>query len=219
MPTRTWTEEADFDFGYDIGRGGYNRESHFNADDPEQDRISPLWDLLIKHYEWPKDTSIAVLGCGFGWCLEYLMNRGYREVWGADNSHYIHRAKHQVDPHDGILRSRVGHRIHPSEFPYPEDVFHFLRATGHLGKPFDVVVTEFLLSSLHDAESIELSKQLREQHVIKPDGQVIHMVVHQWGPEDDTTSTRHTLEMWKHLLPNDTIAQVNGWYWLSCCHE
>lgn len=225
MPRKTWDTKADFDGAYDIGlepegrnntlgierRGNYVREALFNTAVPSLDIFTREWSKLIAHFAWPTRTSICILGTGFGWSIEYLNSQGFDDVWGIDNSAYIQGAKDEIDPGDGIARSLVSSWIHDADFSQDSEMTRFLRDSGHDVTAFDVCVTERVLSSLEDAEVVNLSSRLRALNVITPSGDIIHL---ESSPDphgrDDPLMNFKTADNWKTLLPDDSVTSGQG---------
>ncbi len=224
MPRKTWGTKADFDDAYSIRlerytgghpntraelRGNYERRALFSPSIPQLDYVTPEWERILAHFGWPTSTSICIIGTGFGWAIEYLNSVGFADVWGVDNSAYIQGAKDEIDPADGVKRSLVAARVRNENMVVPGDVKRFLRNSGHRNgpggeEPFDVVVTERVLSSLEDSEATFLSGQIRTMNVVKATGTVLHL--EEPPPREvDLSFNWHTAAEWKALLPNDTI--------------
>ena len=227
-PRKTWDTKADFDVAYDIGlepnghpntraelRGHYVREAIFNQEILYLDFVTPEWERILTYFGWPVNTSVCIVGVGFGWAIEYLNSQGYMDVWGADNGVYIQGAKDEIDPSDGIARSLVPEHVRDENMVVPGDVSRFLRDSGHRNgpgdeEPFDVVITERVLSSLEDSEAVFLSNQIRTMNVIKSEGQVIHIENSQLPGVGDPPMNWKTLDQWKALLPNDIMVRSGG---------
>lgn len=230
MPSKTWHTKADFDAAYSIRlerytgghpntrpelRGNYERRALFNPSIPQLDYVTPEWERILAHFDWPTSTSIHIIGVGFGWSIEYLNGQGYADVWGADNSMYIQDAKEMVDPNDGIKCSLVGAKIRNTNFTVPSEISQFLLDTGHRNGPggevpFDVCITERVLTSLTDVEAVTLSAEIRNKDVVKVGGLVAHIEVPSEPDGQDPTMNWHTLAEWKALLPNDIIVRSGG---------
>ncbi len=223
MPRKIWDTKADFDGAYSIRlaryreeypgiaddepNANYDRRALFNASStwpvgagtmPQLDFVTPEWERILAHFGWPLSTSICIVGAGFGWAIEYLNDQGYADVWGADNSVYIQGAKDETDPSDGVKRSLVASRVRNENLVTPGDVKRFLRHTGHRNgqggeEPFDVVITERVLSSLEDAEAQFVSFQIRSLNIVKPTGQVLHIEVSAEAGTGDPSFNFHTL--------------------------
>ena len=216
MPLKTWDTKADFDACYNIGlepdghpntrpevRGNYERRALFNAADHRLDSVTPRWTKLLDEYQWPLDTSILVLGCGFGWAIEFLEARGYTDVWGVDSSAYIQSMKDTINPGDGIAHSLVPDKISPADLTVPSEVNSFLQEAGHQSG-FQVVVTEHVLSSWSDEEVTGMSAFLRGLKLVSQNGgAVIHL--EQDGDARLPGFNWHTIAEWQALLPNDTV--------------
>ncbi|KKM80515.1 hypothetical protein LCGC14_1339070 [marine sediment metagenome] len=230
MPSKTWDTKTDWDGAYSIRlerytgghpntrpelRGNYERRAMFNPSIPQLDYVTPEWERIVAHFGWPLETVICIIGCGFGWSIEYLNGRGYADVWGVDPSLYIQGAKEEVDPADNTKRSLVAVKIHDAKLPTPGEVKRFLRDSGHRNGPggeipFDVCITERVLSSLTDAEAVTLSAEIRSRDVIKAGGVVAHIESPFSSGKQDSTMNWKSLTEWKALLPNDVIVRTGG---------
>lgn len=223
MPHKTWDTKADFDETYNIGlepyghpntrpeiRGHYERRALFNAEIPYLDFVTPEWSRILAHFSWPTNTSICIIGAGFGWSIEYLNSQGYEDVWGVDSSQYIQTMKNEIDPADNIKCSLVADRIHSANFATRREIKRFLLDSRHEVNPFDVCVTERVLTSLTEAESVSLSSNIRTQNVIKARGQFIHIESPINKGMQNIDMNWKTLVAWKDLLPNDIIVSSGG---------
>ncbi len=224
MPLRTWDTKADWDAAYSIRlerytgghpntrpelRGNYERRALFNPTIPQLDHVTPEWERILTHFGWPTSTAICIIGVGFGWAIEYLNSQGFTDVWGVDPSLYIQGAKDETDPADNTKRSLVAARVHNANVPTPGEINRFLRDAGHRNgpageTPFDVCVTERVLTSLTDAEAMWLSAEIRNKDVVKAGGRVVHIEspLHQGSHPGYNWKS---LAGWKALLPNDVI--------------
>ena len=241
MPRKTWPTKADFDGAYklriaryreeyagisaDEPPGNYERRTLFNSSSSypsggatitQLDYVTPEWERILAHFGWPTSTSICIIGAGFGWAIEYLNSQGFTDVWGVDNSAYIQGAKDDIDPADGIKCSLVGYRLRDEDFAVDSDVQRFLLDSAHRNgpdgeEPFDVVVTERVLSSLEDSEAVSLSDRLRTMDVVKSTGQVIHIENSELpGPGLDPSMNWKLLAEWLVLLPADLFVRSGG---------
>ncbi len=230
MPVKTWDVKADWDGAYSIRlrrydpdgwagpgpepRGNYERRALFNPTIPQLDYVTPEWERILAHFGWATSTAICIIGVGFGWAIEYLNAQGFADVWGNDPSLYIQGAKDEIDPADNTKRSLVSARVHDAKFPTPGEIRRFLRDSGHRNgpggeTPFDVCITERVLTSLTDAEAVTLSAEIRNKDVVKAGGTVVH-IESAASDSDDPTMNFKPLAEWKTLLPNDSIVRSGG---------
>jgi len=238
MPVKTWDLKSDFDGAYSIRmerynpngavgkneiRGNYERSAIFSTSIPQLDYVTPEWERILDHFRWPTSTSICLDGCGFAWSIEYLNAQGFMDVWGNDTSAYIQSDKTATDSKDNTKRSLVPDKIDNASFTNNNEVVQFLLNSGHRNgpageEPFDVCVTERVLSSLTDAECVQLSADTRTFEVVKTiaggngvEGLVMH-IEHSTvpGPGNDPLMNWKTLADWKTLLPNDTMVSSGG---------
>lgn len=222
MPLKTWDTKADFDSAYDVGlepdghpntrpevRGHYERSAVFNAGDPRLDFVTPEWSAILDHFAWPTTARILVVGCGYGWALEYLsLARGYAEAWGVDPSAYIQATKSEVSPQDGVQNALLGGRVLASDPSRDAGRDQCVCDSVGKGSTFDVIVTERVLSSLTDLEARVLSKALHSAALLSSTGTVVH--VENDGPAGLAGFNEKTLADWKALLPADSFAASGG---------
>ncbi len=221
MPVKTWDTKADFDAVYNIGlepqghpgtraeiRGNYERSALFNASVPYLDRVTREWSAIVAQFAWPFDTSILIVGAGFGWSIEYLQAQGFTAAWGQDTSLWIQQELTTIDSRTDLPNSLVDGRIS----------FGFLNSDAgrrrirkdtigpQPSRRFDVVITERVLSSLTDAEAQQMSTDIRAD-LLSGTGELIH-IEHGPGPRDDTTGWNwQTIDAWKLVLPADTFVE------------
>jgi SAM-dependent methyltransferase len=209
MPTKTWDTKTDFDDAYiirlnrDVGLqsgdpreyGHYERRALFNA-------AKPLYDYV----------SILIVGCGFGWALEFLDAQGFTDIWGADPSTYIQTTKDLTDPNDGKKFAMLASKIQNTNMAVRAQVNALLRTADHdKDGGFDVVISERMLSSLSDQEAVDYSAKIRTWDIVKSTGTVLH-IEHDLNPDSgrDPEMNWHKIADWKVLLPNDLIARSGG---------
>lgn len=214
---REWKTIEDWNSAYNIGlepggrpntrpeiRGHYERRALFNSNDSRLDYVTPEWSYIVKRFNWPRSTSIAIIGCGYGWSMEYLRSQGYAEVWGNDPSAFIQGTKDEIDPNDGRRRSEMGTRIEATLLDSPEHFDVFKSFTGHA--TFDVVVTERVLSSLTDKGVVVFAAALRD-NLLARGGDLLHL---ETDGVTDPSFNGKTVREWKALLPNDFIVRSGG---------
>lgn len=225
MPSKTWHTKADWDGAYGtrlerynpngaVGpvelRGNYERRARFNPLVPQLDKVTPEWSRIVAHFGWPPTTSILVVGCGFGWSVEYLQSVGYASSWGLEPSLYIQSDKDKIDSADGLLRSKDPGRVRDEDVSRPANRGQLLRNTVGPGNRFDVIVSERVLTSLTDAEAVSFRNDLDEMRA-DPSGVIVHIEASGVpGPGRDPAMNWKTLADWKTLLPLDTMVRSGG---------
>lgn len=134
-------------------------------------------------------TNILVIGCALGFLMEELNTRGFN-VWGVDNSQYIHTIKNQPDN-----RNRLPiHNVSVLDADFVSEVKRLCKVNA-----FDVIITEDLLTS-HDEFTDIMSKC---EQLLSPDvpvSNIIHIV-------DLTTSAPFTVKTgteWRAVAPTHT---------------
>ena len=219
MPIKTWDTKADFDAAYNIGlepgghpntrpehRGHYERRALFNAAVPYLDSVTPEWSRIVAHFGWAKETSILVVGCGFGWCLEYLRNQGFARTWGVEPSRWIQSAKNEVDV-NGLERSLVPDALHTHDLSVASQRDDCREHTIGLRSMFDVVVTERILTSLTDDEVTALCSDLAT--MLSDSGQLVHIESMRSGIQDKSMIWRSRKEL-ETLCAGDVIVGSGG---------
>lgn len=140
-----------------------------------------------------ESTDIFVVGCGLGFIMEELKNLGMN-VWGCDNSQYIHTIKNKEKIKVPI------HNISALDVSFTNKVRN---ATGAMW--FDVIITEDLLTS-HDSYTEILINCESILNPDKPKTNIIHIV---------DTNTKlpfmsKDLNQWKQTNINHTWLNVLG---------
>ena len=177
---------------------------------------------------WLPTQKIALIGCGFGWTAEVLINEhGFSptRLIGCDTSSYIQANKSLTESadidaaitavglspttgegltvkgklHDGGTRSRVVTVANQSGGTVSSRNAIKL-ALG--GGTLDKVLTEGVLESLVDKDCQSLSTSLHSLATV-----VQHLIV-PLGPGNFITANWKSLEDWKILLPSDTFLEA-----------
>lgn len=162
MPLKTYDTKQSFDVDYD----NYNRATWFSEAQLRADKFVELLDLHI-------GQQILILGCGFGWTVEGLHERGYTHTIGVDTSPYILTTIPDGVPvfsnmgqfvPDVIITEHMLEMYEDSELPevlqdYSAPVFAHLIVAKHNDPD-----SKFNLKTLADW------KELLPQHIIIEDG-------------------------------------------------
>lgn len=131
-------------------------------------------------------TNVLVLGCALGFLMEELNSRGFN-VWGVDNSQYIHTIKNQPDN-----RNRLAiHNVSVLDNNFITEVKRLCKVNY-----FDVIITEDLLTS-HDEFASIITKCEQLLDTAAPKTNIIHIV-------DLTTNPPFTVKSaadWKATAP------------------
>lgn len=118
---------------------------------------------IVSKLNLAESTDIFVVGCALGFLMEELSNLGMN-VWGCDNSQYIHSIKN---------REKVKFPIHNLDITATDFINKLGRATGALW--FDVVVTEDVLTS-HDSYTNIFSHCESILNPDMPKTNIVHLV-------------------------------------------
>ncbi len=201
MPVKTWDLKADFDGAYRINvrdasgkqtgeKANYERRVLYSAFESQAAN-------LVARFAWPLNSSIAIVGCGFGWSVEALQALGYPNVWGADTSLYIQAVKAQIDPADGIARSLVPDRVRDDDLMGNPGRNRFIRETIGQGGQFDVVILENLVTSLSDIEVGNATGVINQIARVAASLIIIDVPT---APASDPDYNWHTVAEWDALI-------------------
>jgi SAM-dependent methyltransferase len=93
-------------------------------------------------------TDVLVVGCGFGWILEVMMDAGSNSAWGADISSIIH-----AEMANANVPAEVSARVLNVDITDPTAKAQFIAAGAGTNKgEFRWVVTEQLIDVMETAE-------------------------------------------------------------------
>lgn len=146
-------------------------------------------------------ADTLIIGAGFGWLLELIIDLGSLNVWGCDNSTLIQSLL--SDPQVGV-RPDVQTKILSVDFTAPDAADQFLAlAAGNNKGQFRNVVTEHLLE---DWPTADLTNALDACEALMSSGQsnVYHLVTAQDKVQSDPVymANRLTLAEWAALRPS-----------------
>ena len=129
--TTTWDRDR-FDRAYQ--QFDETRQTHVPSYRRARLGQSEVWDDMVAAYRMvtPPGGRILIVGCGFGWTVERLVDLGY-DAHGADTSPWINSAKLSE------ARRDIRDRIRPIDIMSP--------AATSLGT-FDLVATELVVDSI-----------------------------------------------------------------------
>lgn len=174
---------------------------------------------------WLPTQKIALIGCGFGWTAEVLINEhGFTKLIGCDTSSWIQANKSLtesvdidaaitavgLDPttgegavvkaklFDGGTRSRVVTVLNQSGSTTSS---RNAIKTALGGGMLDKVLTEDILNGWSDSDCQSISNYL---HQLAPTVQHLITTIN----NQTVTGNWKTLEQWKTLLPNDTFIET-----------
>lgn len=146
------------------------------------------------------DKKILVVGCGFGWLMEVMVDAGYTDVIGTDTSTLIQS-----------LKSNPETDVRPDIQRLILDV-DITKDTSGLG-PFDVVITEHLLE---DWSVNRLSKILDAcESLLADGGEVLHIITNIREGQETVILNKFDLDDWiafqpMHYWLEDSIGLFGG---------
>ena len=172
--------------------------------------------------------KIVIVGCGYGWVIEKLLEMGFTNVAGTDTSSYIQGTKTQtedaeidaaiaaagLDPTQGeglalrqkilpaVARSKVPDKVLNEDMANNASRNRIKNAVG--GGTIAWGISDSVLESLTDSECVTASSRA---HQICTN--VAHLVVTARDGNHPGYNWK-TLEQWKTLIPADTFIQVGG---------
>lgn len=134
-------------------------------------------------------TNVLVIGCALGFLMEELNTRGFN-VWGVDNSQYIHTIKNRPDN-----RNRLAiYNVSVLDTDFVSEVKRLCKVNS-----FAVIITEDLLTS-HDEFASIMTKCEALLDADAPSTNIMHIV-------DLNTSAPFTVKTgaeWKSIAPTHT---------------
>lgn len=137
--------------------------------------------------------DVFVIGCGLGFLMEELRALGIN-VYGCDNSAYIHSIKHKEKSSVTILN------ISATSNTFTSDV---QKATGALW--FDAVITEDVLTS-HDEFNTILTNCESIVNTSIGNQNIVHIV----AANANSPFTSKTMSQWREVNPTHTWLDING---------
>lgn len=148
---------------------------------------------IINKLNMEPGTDIFVVGCGLGLLMEELKALGMN-VWGCDNSQYIHTIKN---------KEKVAFNIHNISITDSQFVSKIQRATGALW--FDVIITEDVLTSHTEYNTIfsNCESMLRGDLSKK---NIVHLV----DTNAKSPFVSKTIQQWESLNTNHTWVNFLG---------
>jgi SAM-dependent methyltransferase len=168
---------------------GFNREG-FEA------YIYERWGLLLDSRNWNPSHSVLIVGCAYGWAIEYLLGRGFTTVWGTDISAFIQATKG--------AQSAVPDRILPHDARTTTGRNAIRTATG-VNNNWRLILTEDVLPCYTDADALAFAQALRG--MLHAQGTLAHIVSCHEPPEHamDPAYNRKSLAEWTAFLAPDTV--------------
>ena len=202
-----WDGSPDLDFGRRLNY----LDGRVFARILEWDGVNELkhwFNRLAKINQIPNITPAAetlVVGCGFGWLIEAIIDVGGNKVWGTDTSTLIH-----ANLVSAGTRTDVQPLIFDIDFTAPDAVAQFKAAgaggTGQNKGKFDWIITEHLLEDWPIADiqnALDSCETLRSGNP----GGVAHWIAAQdqippGATDPDIVPNQFTLAEWVALRPS-----------------
>ncbi len=147
---------------------------------------------LESHFSMGRNQRILVVGCGFGFLVEAMIDLKFHHCWGMDNSQWI--AKHRA------TESRSDVPILEIGILDPGLADHLKAETG--GGSFDWVIDEHILEGYMDGEHDSLISAMNQ--LVADPSRVVHMVapINKEKIQDPSMNWK-TLEEWKAFCPQN----------------
>lgn len=232
MPRKTWDTKADWDTAYDKGaEGEWGHPStrpevrlHYVRGNRQGliDRIADHYDQYIGPAGY--NRRFCIVGGGFGWVADALYSKGFTNVVVADDSVWIQAEKDNTDEADIIAECAVAGLAadHPRTLQIiakfgtsgPRrgtiDIVDATVATSDgrtairnaLGGWPQVVVSEDVMTSLDDAECLQLASDMAAFPGAAQT--IVHVVSTLQAQGQDPVFNWKSLADWKALIPGDT---------------
>lgn len=225
MPIQNWNK-ATYDNSYEAIA---EKNGHPNTRPPVKlhyNRVimKPDCDIraqnLVRLLNLNVDTHILIIGAGFGWTAEALRdNHGITNIIATDTSEYVQQNKINDDSQeirDAILKTGLDPDSREGQFIfnqlvspkrsnieiYEEDLLtqnSRRRILRLLNNRIDIVLTEYVMSTLTDDEAINLSKNL---HDISNSSRIVHLDVNFTNSKNVNYNYKY-LRDWSRLIPGD----------------
>lgn len=148
-----------------------------------------------------QNSSIVVVGCGFGWLMEALIDAGVGTVVGVDMSPYIHANKATQSRNDvTIVNGIVG----------VDNVSSLLQSAG-FPRQYRAVIDEDAASSHSDAELPAFFAGCESLLQGGQTAKIVHLVTEKRGEGiGDSAINWKYLSEWKALAPSHTWVSLSS---------
>lgn len=191
---KSYFEEANVSNPHGAGYTDYSDKSLIYPRDAAKVMKNKLSSLGVD----PSKIKVLVVGCAYGYEVEYLVNLGV-DAYGMDiSTHAVNKAS-QV--------TSVGDRIYEGDVTVLSDIQNVARSTQ--GGKFDVIISSAVLCCLTDSEAQTACDNMRSE--------AKHGVIHRcWATDGSDLDTSEynakTLSEWKSLCdPNGDDLWTTEW--------
>lgn len=151
------------------------------------------------------NDDILVVGCGFGWLVEVLVNLGYTNTWGTEISTVIQ--SRLTDSAYGVP-TEIQNKVLDIDVtdPTAKDQFKAIGAGDNKGE-FDFIITEHILEDWSYSDIPNLLDSLDNLMSNNPEGAPIHLLVtlDRVTPsqvDDEIIPNQYTLDEWEAIRPS-----------------
>lgn len=204
-PLRDWSLQSTWESAYQVQEVDPDTGVPVRGARVSYSRRSRLPAMLARRAEsvsvsrgWQKNAALLVVGCGYGWALEWLIANGFSNAWGTDTSALVHA--------NAATESEVADRIVNADVSTAVGRTALETATGN--RSWRAILTEDVLPCLSDAEVVALHEGCAA--VLHPQGDLVHMVTPRLDyPQDDGFNWK-SLDEWRALIPGVTFVDPNG---------
>jgi hypothetical protein len=225
VPRQDWNLEATFNNAYNVTING--ELIHYQR--PLASGLASRWERILA-FDWDAPNGlfitpvtcpyIGIVGCGFGWEIEYLLTQGWGTdpaigpaVWGVDTSTYIQATKELVDPLDNQPFSAAPNLVAAEDILRVGERNRWVRdATDNNG--FDLVVSADVVSTLDDAEADVLRGAMNSTlntGQTNPINTLLHITTPLQPGNNDPSYNWKTLEEWHAFFnENDAVCPPSG---------
>lgn len=149
-------------------------------------------------------SETLVVGCGFGWSIELIVDAGSNNVWGSDTSSLIHAGI--IDPNVGV-RSDIQPLIFNINIEDPDAKDQFLSVAAGTNKgEFRTILTEHVLEGIPQVDIPSFLSSCTDL-LVSGQSRVYHMIIAMDAIDDpnlidsDIIENQWTLSEWTAFNP------------------
>jgi hypothetical protein len=153
------------------------------------------------------NAQVLVVGCGFGYLLEYLLDAGIPDVWGIEGGSFFwdvaNDAEWRVDVKPRVANDWIGSGTEQASLDALVGVPNNER--------FGWIIDEDAAPAHSDAELPAFIAGLEARLQGNAKGRIVHLVTPTQGGGQDSSQNWKTLAEWKAVAPDHTwVDRIEG---------